>query len=141
MIKQTITKLKIMAKPAKTISVEKAKEIQKYWMDTRANLIDANLKYKDSSDFYYTLDELQEFLNYVKEQSYLQEVKKPGVRIFFSAYPKTSENKSYANIILVPMREKQGTLEENMDDPVNHEINYDIDPFNSGNAGMPPNRY
>ncbi|HSI68929.1 MAG TPA: hypothetical protein VK941_01765 [Gillisia sp.] len=130
-----------MKKPAKCISVEEAKKQQEQWVDTRGKEIERGGKYKDTRDFWYSLDELQEYLDYVREKSKEQGVTKPGIRFFLGAYP-AGVNKGYSTIFLAPTKEKvsavagETELEEEKD--LN---NYDIEPFNTIGTGWPPSIY
>ncbi|MGB8705473.1 MAG: hypothetical protein WCD31_10625 [Gillisia sp.] len=131
-----------MEKPIKTISVAKAKEYQQKWKDTRALDIEKAQGYKDTREFWYSVDELQEYLDYVKQESAIQGVKHPGIRIYFAAYPQTSEKKSLATVFLAPTREKGGVEGvEELAEAANNENNYQIDPLNNNNGLWPPLSY
>jgi hypothetical protein len=127
-----------MKKPAKCISVEEAKKQQGEWIKTRGAEIERAGKYKDTRDFWYSLDELQEYLDYVREKSKEQGVTKPGIRFYLGAYP-GAINKGYSTIFLAPTKEKdpsEETLEEEKDPN-----NYDIEPYNTIGTGWPPLNY
>ncbi|SDR67879.1 hypothetical protein [Gramella sp. MAR_2010_147] len=127
-----------MQKPKKCISKERARELQGDWKNTRAKEIDNAQGYEDTREFWYSLDELQEYLDYVKEESQKQGVKKPGVRIYFGSYPKSNEKKSYATVFLAPTKEAS---EEELETASNQQNNYEIDPFNLSTGGEPPINY
>ncbi len=131
-----------MEKPTKTISVPKAKEYQKKWVDTRALDIEKGQGYRDTREFWYSVEELQDYLDYVKQESAAQGVKHPGIRIYFAAYPTSSNQKSLATVFLAPTKEK-GRVEgeEELSQPANNENNYDIDPLNEGGTLWPPYPY
>jgi len=129
-----------MAKPNKCITVEEAKALQNKWKETRALEIEQAQGYQDTREFWYSLDELQEYLDYVKDQSNAQGINKPGIRIYFGAYAKTPVKKSEATVFLAPTKKKTNPLEED-GDAVNNENNYDIDPMNIGTGGDPPINY
>lgn len=127
-----------MTPPKKCISIEKAKELQKTWNSTRGKAIEHSQGHPDARDFWYSLDELQEYLVYVKKISTAQGVKNPGIRIFLGAYPKTKEQDSKSTLFLAPTKKKvsqesgEGDSEEN---------NYEIEPLNSVSGGWPPEEY
>lgn len=127
-----------MTKPLKCISVEKARELQDDWKQSRAKEIENGQGYQDTREFSYSLEELQEYLDYVKEESAKQGVKKPGIRIYFASYPKSNEKKSYATVFLAPTKGNSG---EDAEAAGNDENNYDIDPMNHGTGGKPPTNY
>ncbi len=130
-----------MAKPNKCISVDAAKSLQEKWKDTRAIEIEKGQGYQDTREFWYSLEDLQEYLDYVKEQSTAQGITKPGIRIYFGAYPKTSIKKSYATLFLAPTKEKSAIMDGEEVTSNNTENNYDIEPLNTVIGGYPPINY
>ncbi len=130
-----------MAKPNKCITVTEAKALQNKWKETRAIEIEQAQGYQDTREFWYSLEELQEYLDYVKEQSTAQGINKPGIRIYFGAYPKTSVKKSYATMFLAPTKEKSAIMEGEEETSNNTENNYDIEPLNTVIGGNPPKEY
>lgn len=127
-----------MPKPAKCVNVEEARKLQDDWKASRAKEIERGQGYQDTREFWYSLDELQEYLDYVKEKSAEQGVKKAGIRIYFGAYPKANGNKSYATVFLAPTKEAAAEGIEGSGSDAN---NYDIDPLNEGTGGNPPSNY
>lgn len=123
-----------MAKPEKCISVEKAKELQNNWKKSRAKEIDRAQGYQDTREFWFSINELEEYLKYVKEKSAEQNVENPGIRIYFAAYPKSSSKNSFSTVFLAPTKENTGTVSSN-------ENNYDIEPLNDSAGGIPPTDY
>lgn len=130
-----------MEKPKKCISVEKAKILQFIWKESRGKDIDLAQGYQDTREFWYSLEELQEYLDYVKERSAEQGVKNPGIRIYFGAYQKSSIRKSYATVFLAPTKGRSAPLEGEDETSVNADNNYDIDPLNESTGGIPPVTY
>jgi hypothetical protein len=130
-----------MEKPKKCISVELAKALQIKWEGSRAKDIDLAQGYQDTREFWYSVEELQEYLNYVKERSAEQGVKDPGIRIYFGAYPKSSIKKSYATVFLAPTKGRSAPPEGEDETSVHAENNYDIEPLNESSGGMPPFTY
>lgn len=129
-----------MAKPNKCITVAEAKALQNKWKETRAIEIEKGQGYKDTREVWYSLQELQDYIDYVREESLAQGVKRPGIRIYFGADEGNSEKKSYATVFLAPTKEKSNPIEED-GDAVNNENNYEIDPQNDGTVGWPPINY
>ena len=103
-----------MKKPKKCISVEEARKEQDEWVKTRGKDIREAEGYEDTREFWYSVDELQEYLDYVKEKS-----KEQGV--------------------LSPTKEAAGdtaTAKEDSDPN-----NYEIEPMNIIQSGDPPTNY
>ncbi len=126
-------------KPTKCISVEKAKSIQKDWKESRGKEIKKARGYEDTCEFWYSVEELEEYLNYVKERSAEQGITKPGIRIYFASYPEKDNEKSYSTVFLAPTGEK--TSDSLADDNELVENNYTIEPFNTVIGGKPPKEY
>lgn len=125
-----------MERPAKCISVEEARKEQEEWIKTRGKALQG--KYKDVRDFWYSLDELQEYLDYVREKSKEQGVEKPGIRFFLGAYS-PGRNDGNATLFLGATKENDSSVEgeEDEKDP----NNYEIDPYNTIGTGWPPSDY
>ncbi len=118
-----------MSKPAKCISVDQARQLQDNWVSTRAIEIERAQGSVDTREFFYTLDELQEYLDYVKDSSSKQGIDNPGIRIYFAAHDTRSDDK--ATIFLAPTD----------GDTINSNNNYDIEALNSSGGGWPPKSY
>lgn len=127
-----------MSKPKKCISVQEARELQKNWKSSRGKAIDRAQGFQDTREFWLSIEELEEYLKYVKEKSVEQEVENPGIRIYFGAYPPAAQNRGYSTVFLAPTK-KSGSVESTVEDEnVN---NYDIDPLNQTSGGVPPTEY
>ncbi len=126
-------------KPKKCISVEEARNQQNEWVKTRGKDIERGEGYEDTREFWYSLDELQEYLDYVREKSAEQGVKRPGIRFYLGAYPKSENKKSYSTIFLSATKEKGNKDVE--DEEGQNENNYEIEPMNTITSGMPPRIY
>ncbi len=130
-----------MDRPRKCISVEKARELQDNWKRTRGKEIERILGYGDTREFWYSIEELQEYLDYVKEKSKEQGIKNPGVRIYLGAYKETERKKSYSTLFLAPTKEKNENSREAEAKVVSNSNNYDIDSLNETQGGWPPTDY
>lgn len=126
-----------MAKPLKCIPIEEARKLQEIWKSSRGKEIERAQKYVDTREFWYSLAELEEYLNYVKQKSAEEGVSNPGIRIYFGAYPEAGSKKSYSTVFLAPTKPLDSM--ENTEDT--QENNYSIDPLNHGQGGVPPVDY
>jgi hypothetical protein len=121
--------ISIMGNPANCISVATAKQLQKNWNDTRAREIDQAQGSQDTFEFTFDIDELQEYIDYVKEEAKKQQLGSVGLRLFFAAYDDSKSKK--ATIFLCPSASNDA----------NSNNLYSIDPFNNNTGGWPPKRY
>lgn len=118
-----------MSKPAKCITVDAARRLRNQWQSTRGAYYRlANGGKQDCSDVVWGLEELEEYLKYVKDEAAKLGFAKPGIRVYFGAYDDGGER---ATLFFAP-------TETALDDSDNI---YTIDPFNVGGGGWPPNNY
>ncbi len=124
-------------RPEKCISVEEAKELQQVWCNTRTPEIDRCIGFEDTREFWWSVEELMEYLKYVKKKSRKMGIDNPGIRMYLGAYPdsKCKMGKGYATLFLAPTGDPAGSLGKDGDSAEN---NYDIDPYNGGSSRIPP---
>ncbi|QAA81327.1 hypothetical protein EI546_06105 [Aequorivita sp. H23M31] len=112
--------------PLNCITVSEARKFHDNWLKTRALYIEKGLGSPDVCEFLFTVDELQQFLDYVKAGT---EKHEPGIRIYLAAYGTDKSEK--ATLFLAPtLGTKAGA-----------ENNYNLDPLNKGIQGWPPKKY
>ena len=126
--------------PEKCISVEEARELHNEWCNTRTPRIDDCMGFEDTREFWWSVEELEEYLKYVKKQSRKQGIDNPGIRIYFGAYQlsKCKSKKGYATLFLAPTGAPAGGLGKG---GVSAPNNYSIRAYNFGEHGNPPNSY
>ncbi len=124
-----------MHRPKNCISVEEAKDLEYRWQETRGELLEKGLGYVDTHQTIFTIQELRNYLDYVEQESVLQEIEAPKIAIFLGAYKRTEERPSLTTVFLAPTKSVASGL--NLSD----EINYDIDPLNNGVEPWPPGKY
>ena len=141
-----------MKRPAKCITIDKAKTLQKKWRDTRGKLFEENEEYQDACEVWYSLDDLQEYLNYVRDLSAEQGVEHPGISIWFGAEDKQGKKDGLSTIFLLATKESSASenavVQNNSgsEDVIlalgdtSYEINEAIDGYNDGNSKWPPSR-
>ncbi|HLW33372.1 MAG TPA: hypothetical protein VKX40_14010 [Aequorivita sp.] len=115
-----------MSVPLKCITVTEAKDLQDNWIATRAVQIERGMGSQDTREFLFSVEELQEFLNYVTAGS---TTPNPGIRIYFAAYDNETSDK--ATVFLAPTNGTNAGAENN----------YNLRPFNRGIQGFPPKSY
>lgn len=118
-----------MGKPAKCITEAAARQLHNNWKTTQATSIQNTLGSEDAREFVYSVEELQEFLDYVKEESAKDGITSPGVRFYFASY--NSDVSTKATMFMAPTK---GTAS-------NSPNNYKLDPMNTVIGGYPPTNY
>ncbi len=105
-------KIKKKKKPAKCISVEEARELHDNWCEHRGKHLKACLGHDDTKDFWWSVEELQEYLKYVKRESKKQGILNPGIRVYLGAYPKSkcNDDRGYSTIFFKPTGAPVGSL-------------------------------
>ncbi len=122
----------------KKVTVAKAKKLQKKWWDTRLNVTTNGKTHEDTCQFFYTVEELQNYLDEVKTKSLEQGVDTPGINIWFGAYDETVDKPSLATVFLAPTkRVKSNDTELEYEDIAND----DIEPYNGTGGLWPPAEY
>lgn len=129
-----------MDKPSKCISVHEARELQNNWKKTRGREIERGQGYMDTREFWYSLAELEEYIEFVKKKSEEQGARNPGLRIYLGAYPAQDQKKSLSTIFITPTFDESSTKSGEETDEV-HLNNYSIDPMNDSQNGWPPREY
>lgn len=113
----------------KLISVEKARELQTNWNENQGKGITGR-GLRDVREFLFDLEDLQEYIDYVREKSQEQGIQNPGLRIYLGAY---ADRKKVSTVFLAPTKTvKSMELEEDV------ENNYEISPLNTVIGGYPP---
>lgn len=111
-----------------------AKKLLKNWKNGPGNAINGK-GFKDSFETWFSVEELQEYLNYVKENS---NGPNPGIRIYFGKYEQgggPNPVKGLSTVFLAPTTGGNGG---NLDDTHN---DYTLNAYNSGGTKYPPAEY
>lgn len=135
--KKDISKL---SKPKKCISKEEAKELHDNWCNDREGHLKKNLGFTDTREFWWSLEELEEYLAYVKKESKKQGIHDPGIRVYLGAHSKKQckKDKGYSTLFLSPTGSEPRASGK---DGGSRENNYRIAAFNGAGAGDPPKDY
>ncbi|VXB69134.1 conserved exported hypothetical protein [Flavobacterium sp. 9AF] len=134
--------------PTQLISNKVAKELNQNYNRTRHSIISQTINKEDANSAWYSLEELENYIYYVKKQGKEKGYDVDGIRFYLGAYPDTQEYDTKANmttIFLTPTGKKTSvqkgsvlnlpammqTSEENADIE-------EISPMNFGTMGHPP---
>ncbi len=88
---------------------------------------------------WYSLEDLEGYINYVKEQALEKKIPIDGIRFYFGVYPENAEDQSKAGqntLFMCPTKSNTALFGEN--NKGNSEDVTEISPMNYGNEGNPP---
>jgi hypothetical protein len=130
--------------PKGLISPEKAKELNQQFVKTRSNKLDKIVekldnkpKKKDALSSWFSIEELKNYIAYVESKA----PDANGLRVYFGAYDKKSEETEKSNVstvFFVPTRTAVGSSQKDgLEGGDNSDID-DLDGLNSGGLGNPP---
>lgn len=125
---------KVTKKPEKCISVEEARELHGNWCNHRGKHLEECLGHADHREFWWSVEELEEYLEYVKAESKEQGITDPGIRIYLGAYSKDTckMGKGYSTLFMTPTGSQAKSLGK---DGARAQNNYNIAPFNRTHSG------
>ncbi len=97
------------------ISYKEAQVLEKEFIDTRYKIINDSLfkdsKRKDTREFWFSMEVMEQYIAYVKQEAKNKGYRDLGLRIYFAAYPKNFKDPrgdpGFSTVFIVP------TLEEN----------------------------
>ena len=135
--------LKSVVKPQQLISVETAKLLNSNYNAKRADLHLKAIGKEDANAVWYSLDELENYIEYIKNEGEQQGLAIDGIRFYLGVYPETETKgkAGYTTIFLSPTKassvEEYKTTELEINVGVSQDIT-SIEPLNFGSMGNPP---
>ena len=123
-----------MPSPTQLITPEFAIELNRNYINTRSNVIRTALGYEDANALWYSIEELENYIAYVKTEAEAIGYIADGIRIYMGAYPNNPEygdNAGMTNLFLCPTGYPES-------EPASKSDIADIDPMNMGTMGQPP---
>ena len=129
--------------PQQAITIDEADQLEEEFKRTRARILNDALGFEDTRDFWFSLDTLKKYIEYVEYEGTKMGKDNLGIRIYFAAYPDNSgyPDPGYSTVFLVP------TAAENPNNAVqgfmpiimeNQTID-DLKALNYSMGGRPPN--
>lgn len=88
---------------------------------------------------WYSLEDLEGYINYVKQEALKKKIPVDGIRFYFGVYPENAEDKSKAGqntLFMCPTKSCNSFSEDN--DEGNSEDVTEISAMNMGDQGNPP---
>lgn len=122
-------------KPKKCISVEDAKKLEANYVSIIEKNQSRSLGEEECREFWWPLEEIEEYIAYVKDEAAKKGYKNLGLRFYLGKY---EGKKRQTTLFIAPTRKGE---EKKRGFGENNENCYDIPPFNGGFGGIPPKNY
>ncbi len=131
--------------PQQVISYDEANTLEEDYIVTRYRVINDALGYDDTREFWFSLDSLKKYIEYVEYEAKKQDLNNLGMRVYFAAYPKNSNYRDagYSTVFLVPTtRKKTSPLRQGFLPVLPENENIDgLKALNYSQGGQPPIGY
>lgn len=133
------------AKPSQLITKEFARQLNSNYNNKRASLVAGKEEKEDANAIWYSLEELENYIHYIKTNGAKDGYNVDGIRFYFGVYPddeKHGEKAGLTTLFLVPTGKKteNNTQVQSfalMKEAASSDIE-SLDPMNYGNIGRPP---
>ncbi|KAF2338297.1 hypothetical protein [Flavobacterium tistrianum] len=132
------------AKPSQLITKEFARQLNVNYNNKRASLVAGKEKKEDANAIWYSLEELENYIHYIKTNGAKNGYNVDGIRFYFGVYPddeKHGEKAGLTTLFLVPTGKKAENNNQVQSFALMQEASsdlQDIEPMNYGNIGRPP---
>jgi len=128
--------------PKQLISLEKARELNENYNETRARLHQEKMGKEDANAVWYSLEELENYIAYIKKLGTEKGYVVDGIRLYMGVYSDAEEHSKagYSTIFLSPTGQRS-TGENQQKKAANKEGSSDIleiNAMNFGSMGNPP---
>lgn len=131
--------------PQQSISPEEANVLEEEYKDGRYKIINDSLKIEDTRDFWFSIDTLKKYIEYVEVESKRMGKKNLGIRVYFAAYPKESQigDPGLATVFFVPTSREDASGVQKGFFPIQppNQNNDSLNALNYAGGGIPPNEY
>lgn len=132
------------AKPSQLITKEFARQLNVNYNNKRASLSAKREQKEDANAIWYSLEELENYIHYIKTNGAKEGYNVDGIRFYFGVYPddeKHGEKAGLTTLFLVPTGKKAKDNSQIQGFAMMQEASVDIqslEPMNYGNIGRPP---
>ena len=133
------------AKPSQLITKEFARQLNVNYNNKKASLTARKEEKEDANAIWYSLEELENYIHYIKTNGAKDGYNVDGIRFYFGVYPDDEahgEKAGLTTLFLVPTgRKAENKSTQTQTFSLMKEASSDIqslDPMNYGNIGRPP---
>lgn len=116
----------------KLIDAKQAANLSNAYKEQRLSVIESKLGISDHASFWYSLEDLEGYINYAKEQAKSKGITLDGMRIYLGVYPEGYADSSKSGHATVFMCPTEAARNQNSCDVEG------ISAFNYGEVGDPP---
>ncbi len=127
-------------KPKKCITSKKAKKLQDRYVKVIEKALKKEFKKDICRDFSWSLEELEDYIAYVKSEAKEKGYKDLGLRFFMGKY-EDDEEKGDVTMFIAPTGTKENMVLKSAVSDDDDDTIEDIDPYNSGHSRIPPRNY
>lgn len=125
-----------MANPKQLITEQFAKELNQNYINSRASLISGSIGKDDADSAWFSLEEMENYLAYIKSEAASKEIALNGIRIYLGVYPENATHGDSAGMTTVFLS-PTAPNENGTAGPDSADIT-EIQPLNYGSMGWPP---
>lgn len=134
------------AKPSQLITKEFARQLNVNYNNKRASLTAKKAEKEDANAIWYSLEELENYIHYIKTNGTKDGYNVDGIRFYFGVYPddeKHGEKAGLTTLFLVPTGKKIDNSTTKVQsfalkqEAASSDIQ-SLEPMNYGNIGRPP---
>ena len=137
--------------PKGLITPTEAKELNQQFIKTRSKDLNrivkkesGNPKKEDAISSWFSLEELENYIAYVKEEGTKKGITVNGLRVYFGAYSNTAkkqDKKDLSTVFFAPTMAKPTTLQKSSSLEIETSSDIEgIDALNYGTVGDPPSK-
>lgn len=132
------------SKPSQLITKEFAKQLNVNYNNKKASLRALKDEKEDANAIWYSLEELENYIHYIRTNGAKDGYNVDGIRFYFGVYPddeKHGEKAGLTTLFLVPTGKKAEKTAQVQGFAMMQEASSDIqsiEPMNYGNIGRPP---
>lgn len=135
-------------KPKKCITVEEAKELEKNYVDTIEKTLEKSLGCQECREFWWSIEEIEEYIKYVKKKARKKGYKNLGLRFYLGKYGKDQHEHEHTTMFIAPTGihakeallplkgETVGAKAAATDNNI-----YEMKSLNGAYGGVPPRKY
>lgn len=134
-------------RPTQLITRKFAKELHENFMKYRAAIIAKYLKKEDANAVWFSVEELENYIHYIKSKGQKTGYDVNGIRIYFGVYPEEKQYEEKAGLMTVFLQATGKKIKTPTKNEVHtfalvreesHADVSSIEPMNYGSIGRPP---